>query len=73
MPGTLILKEIEGLGYDFMGYMGVPFFNIGGAVSMDRLAELCHMTENTARSRSSVLSGICCHGGEERQDAGMLR
>jgi len=42
------LKEIEGLGYyDFMGYMGVPFFNIGGIASVDRLAELCQITEHT--------------------------
>jgi len=41
---ALTVKEIEELGYyDFMGYMGVPFFNIGGAASMDRLAELCHI------------------------------
>ena len=59
MPGTLTLKEIEGLGYyDFMGYMGVPFFNIGGAASMDRLAELCHITENT-----KVLEVGCGTGG----------
>ena len=48
MSGTLTLKEIEGLGYyDFMGYMGVPFFNIGGFSSIDRLAELCQITEHT--------------------------
>lgn len=48
MSRSLTLKEIEGLGYyDFMGYMGVPFFNIGGAASIDRLAELCHINENT--------------------------
>ena len=29
----LSIKEIEELGYyDFMGYMEVPFFNIGGGV-----------------------------------------
>ena len=45
---SLTIKEIEELGYyDFMGYMGVPFFNIGGAASMDRLAELCRIDENT--------------------------
>jgi ubiquinone/menaquinone biosynthesis C-methylase UbiE len=48
MSGTLTLKEIEELGYyDFMGYMGVPFFNIGGFSSIDRLAELCQITEHT--------------------------
>jgi hypothetical protein len=42
MSSTLTLKEIEGLDYyDFMSYMGVPFFNIGGFTSIDRLAELC--------------------------------
>ncbi len=45
---SLTLKEIEELGYyDFMGHMGVPFFNVGGAASIDRLAELCHIDENT--------------------------
>jgi len=60
MPGEKLgIKEIEGLGYyDFMGYMGVPFFNIGGAASMDRLAELCHITKGTA-----VLDVGCGTGG----------
>jgi SAM-dependent methyltransferase len=59
MSGSLTLKEIEGLGYyDFMGYMGVPFFNIGGAASMDKLAELCHIKENTR-----VLEVGCGTGG----------
>jgi len=60
MPGEKLgIKEIEGLGYyDFMGYMGVPFFNIGGAASMDRLAELCHITKDTA-----VLDVGCGTGG----------
>ena len=59
MSRSLTLKEIEGLGYyDFMGYMGVPFFNIGGAASIDRLAELCHIDENTV-----VLEVGCGTGG----------
>ena len=59
MSASLTLKEIEGLGYyDFMGYMGVPFFNIGGAASIDRLAELCHITDNTR-----VLEVGCGTGG----------
>ncbi|MFH0851107.1 MAG: methyltransferase domain-containing protein [Candidatus Bathyarchaeota archaeon] len=59
MSVSLTLKEIEGLGYyDFTGYMGVPFFNIGGTASMDRLAELCHITENT-----KVLEVGCGTGG----------
>ena len=48
MSSELTLKDVEGLGYyDFMGYMGVPFFNIGGVASMDKLAELCQITERT--------------------------
>ncbi|MCX6642226.1 MAG: class I SAM-dependent methyltransferase [Candidatus Bathyarchaeota archaeon] len=48
MSNSLTIKEIEGLGYyDFMGYMGIPFFNIGGFASIDRLAELCKITEHT--------------------------
>ena len=59
MSDSLTLKEIEDLGYyDFMGYMGVPFFNIGGAASMDKLAELCHIKENTR-----VLEVGCGTGG----------
>jgi len=59
MEQSLTIKEIEELGYyDFMGYMGVPFFNIGGAASIDRLAELCHIDENTV-----VLEVGCGTGG----------
>jgi hypothetical protein len=37
----LSIEEIEDLGYyDFMGYMEVPFFNVGGAASIDRLTEV---------------------------------
>jgi ubiquinone/menaquinone biosynthesis C-methylase UbiE len=40
----LSIKEVENLGYyDFMGYIGVPFFNIGGHASIDRLAEMCRL------------------------------
>jgi ubiquinone/menaquinone biosynthesis C-methylase UbiE len=56
---ALTLEEIEELGYyDFMGYMGVPFFNIGGAASMDRLAELCRIDEDAV-----VLDVGCGTGG----------
>jgi len=59
MEQSFTIKEIEELGYyDFMGYMGVPFFNIGGAASMDRLAELCRIDENTI-----VLDVGCGTGG----------
>ena len=44
----LSLEELEELSYyDFMGYMDVPFFNIGGVESIDRLAELCKIRENS--------------------------
>jgi len=44
----LSLEELERLSYyDFMGYMDVPFFNIGGVGSIDRLAELCEIRENS--------------------------
>jgi len=56
---SFTIEEIEELGYyDFMGYMGVPFFNIGGAASMDRLAELCRIDEDTV-----VLDVGCGTGG----------
>ena len=42
----LPIEEIEKLGYyDFMGYMEVPFFNIGGVGSIDRLAEMLELKE----------------------------
>ncbi len=48
MSRNLSIEEIEKLGYyDFMGYVGVPFFNIGGGASMDRLAEVCRIGEGT--------------------------
>ena len=44
----LSIDEIEELGYyDFMGYMDVPFFNVGGAASIDRLAEISHINQDT--------------------------
>ena len=52
-------EELEELSYyDFMGYMDVPFFNIGGVGSIDRLAELCEIREN-----SKVLAVGCGTGG----------
>lgn len=55
----LSIEEIEELGYyDFMGYMEVPFFNIGGATSIDRLAELCQINQE-----SRVLVVGCGTGG----------
>jgi SAM-dependent methyltransferase len=53
------LKEIEDLSYyDFMGYLDVPFFNVGGVSSVDRLAELCRISED-----SKVLVVGCGTGG----------
>lgn len=42
----LSLEEVEQLGYyDFMAYLQVPFFNIGGTLSIEMLAELCNIDE----------------------------
>ena len=39
---NLSLREIEKMSYyDFMGYLGVPFFQIGGLTSTKKLGELC--------------------------------
>jgi ubiquinone/menaquinone biosynthesis C-methylase UbiE len=55
----LSITEIEELGYyDFMGYLNVPFFNIGGTPSIDRLAELTGLNE-----RTRVLEVGCGTGG----------
>lgn len=55
----LSISELEELSYyDFMGYMDVPFFNIGGAGSIDRLAELCKISKD-----SNVLEVGCGTGG----------
>ncbi len=55
----LSIEELEELSYyDFMGYMDVPFFNIGGVASIDRLAELCEIKES-----SEVLVVGCGTGG----------
>jgi len=55
----LDIKEIEELGYyDFMGYLEVPFFNIGGASSMDKLIEMCGINGD-----SEVLEVGCGTGG----------
>lgn len=44
----LSTEEVEKLGYyDFMGYLEVPFFNIGGVSSLDRLAELLIIDKDT--------------------------
>ena len=55
----LPIEEVEKLGYyDFMGYLEVPFFNIGGVSSMDRLAELLRIGEDTR-----ILEVGCGTGG----------
>jgi ubiquinone/menaquinone biosynthesis C-methylase UbiE len=55
----LPIKEVEKLGYyDFMGYLEVPFFNIGGVSSMDRLAELLRIGAETR-----ILDVGCGTGG----------
>jgi len=55
----LPIEEIEKLGYyDFMGYLQVPYFNIGGIASIDRLAELLGIDED-----SRVLEVGCGTGG----------
>lgn len=42
----LPIEEIEKLGYyDFMGYLEVPFFNIGGIGSIDKLGRLLGLKE----------------------------
>lgn len=49
MPqNTLSIKEIEKLSYyDLMGYLDVPFFQIGGLSSTEKLGELCRIDKDT--------------------------
>lgn len=49
MPqNTLSIKEIEKLSYyDLMGYLDVPFFQIGGLSSTEKLGELCRIGKDT--------------------------
>ena len=48
MQGKMSVSEIEELGYyDFMAYLNVPFFNIGGNESLDVLAERCYLGPDT--------------------------
>lgn len=55
----LDIGEVEGLGYyDFMAYIGVPFFNIGGVPSLDLLATRCGIDETC-----HVLDVGCGTGG----------
>jgi ubiquinone/menaquinone biosynthesis C-methylase UbiE len=56
---SLSIEEIEELSYyDFMGYMDVPFFNVGGTASIDRLAELLNINQDTR-----ILNVGCGTGG----------
>jgi ubiquinone/menaquinone biosynthesis C-methylase UbiE len=42
----LSIKEAEALSYyDFMSYLGVPYFHIGGIKSTEKLAELCKIDQ----------------------------
>ena len=72
MPeADLSLEELEELSYyDFMGYMDVPFFNIRGVGSIDRLAELCEIGKNskvlvagcgTSGNSCYLAQTYCCH------------
>ena len=49
MPqSTLSIEEIEKLSYyDLMGYLEVPFFQIGGLSSTEKLGELCRIDKDT--------------------------
>lgn len=47
VENNLSMEEIENLGYyDFMSYLGVPFFHVGGLKSTEKLAELCHIDKD---------------------------
>lgn len=59
MRRRMSITEIEALGYyDFMAYMNVPFFNLGGNPSLDLLAERCKIGPD-----SHILDIGCGTGG----------
>lgn len=59
MRRKLSLQEIEDLSYyDFMAYLEVPFFNVGGNPSIERLSERCKIGPD-----SHVLDVGCGTGG----------
>lgn len=59
MPDEMSIAEIEALGYyDFMAYLNVPFFNIGGNESLDLVSERCKIGPD-----SHVLDVGCGTGG----------
>lgn len=44
----LSMEDLEDLGYyDFMSYLGVPYFHVGGLISTKRLAELCQINKDS--------------------------
>lgn len=46
----LSVKQFESLGYyDFVSYLGVPYYHIGVLISTKKLAELCR-TESAKKS-----------------------
>ncbi|WP_342305815.1 class I SAM-dependent methyltransferase [Methanolobus sp. ZRKC5] len=54
----LTISEIEEMEYyDFMSYIGVPYFNIGGPLSTEELAGLCHI------NKSSIVLMVGCGSG----------
>ncbi len=47
MPCIFSLKKVENLGYyDFLSYVGVPFFHTGGLKASLELAGLCHVNKD---------------------------
>ncbi|MDD1779557.1 MAG: class I SAM-dependent methyltransferase, partial [Candidatus Helarchaeota archaeon] len=43
----LSIEELEKLNYyDLFAHLNMPFFNCGGRVSIDQLAEMCHINQN---------------------------
>ncbi|NHI94539.1 MAG: class I SAM-dependent methyltransferase [Candidatus Lokiarchaeota archaeon] len=44
----LSIEELEKLNYyDLFAHLNIPFFNIGGRASIDQLAEMCHVNQNS--------------------------
>ena len=55
------VKEAEALGYyDFMSYLGVSYYHIGGLTSSKKLAELCQIDSTKKNTDGRLWNRFFC-------------